>query len=433
MQKTVYLPMAADLLHTGHLNIIRVARELGELTVGLLTDKAIASYKRLPYLKFEERKAILEEVKGVARVVAQETHEYTDNLRALKPDFLVHGDDWKTGTQAGVRARAIEVLKEWGGVLVEPTYTPGISSTHLHSAMKAVGTTPDIRMRRLRRLLDSKKLVRVLEAHNGLTGLLVETTQVNANGKLAEFDAIWLSSLTDSTAKGRPDIELVDVTSRTTTLQDILEITTKPIIFDGDTGGLKEHFPFTVRTLERLGISAIVIEDKIGLKRNSLFEDQASQTQDDPHAFALKIKAGKQAQRTDQFMIIARIESLVLGGSVEDALMRARVYIDAGADGIMIHNKSKSTDELKQFCEGYAKFPRQGPLVIVPTTFPQITEAELEAMGVRIVMYANHLLRSAFPAMKKTAETILTHGRALEADALCMPVAEILRIIPEGT
>ncbi len=429
---TVYVAMSADLVHPGHMNIIQVAREHGEVTIGLLTDAAIASYKRLPFLTYEQRKAVIEQIVGVARVVPQETLDYVPNLEKLRPDIVVHGDDWKTGVQAKTRQRVIDTLAKWGGKLVEPEYTKGISSTKLIGSMREIGTTPEVRMRQLRRLLDVKPMVRVLEAHNGLTGLIVENAQATRDGVPQIFDAMWLSSLTDSTAKGRPDIEYVDLTSRSTTLQELLEVTTKPIIFDGDTGGITEHFVFKCKTLERLGVSAVAIEDKVGLKKNSLFGTDVEQTQDDKDAFAAKINAGKAACVTSDFMIIARIESLILKQGVEDALRRAHTYVEAGADGVLIHCKDKDPKELFEFCAEFAKFERRVPLVAVPTAFDHVTEDELQAAGVNVVIYANHLLRSAYPAMVKTAETILAHGRGKEAAESCMSIKEILNLIPGG-
>ncbi|MEJ2555342.1 MAG: phosphoenolpyruvate mutase [Anaerolineae bacterium] len=428
--KTVYVGMSADLIHPGHLNIIKVARELGEVTVGLLTDEAIASYKRLPFMNYEQRKVIVENIVGVAHVEPQTTLDYVPNLRNLKPDYVVHGDDWKTGIQRETRERVIEALKEWGGELIEPPYTEGISSTKLNNALREIGTTPEIRMRRFRRLLATKPIVRALEVHNGLTALIVENTQLQENGNIKEFDAMWLSSLTDSTARGKPDIGYVSLTSRVNTIQDILECTTKPLILDGDNGGVPEHFVFAVRTLERLGVSAVIIEDKIGLKRNSLFGTDVEQTQDDMNAFAYKIAQGKKAQVTEDFAIIARIESLILKRGVEDALLRAQTYIDAGADAIMIHSKEKDPSEVFEFCHEYAKFEGKVPLVAVPTTYCRVTERQLIDAGVQVVIYANHLLRSAYPNMIRTAESILRHSRALEAEEFCIPIKDVLTLIP---
>lgn len=430
--KKVYVGMSADLIHTGHLNIINEARKYGEVIIGVLTDQAIASYKRLPFLTFEQRKEIVENIKGVSRVVPQTTLDYVPNLREIKPDYVVHGDDWRTGVQKETRRRVIDALNEWGGELIEPEYTPGISSTKLNQAMKEIGTTPGIRLKRLRRLLESKELVTILEAHSGLTGLIVENIQVKTGRGIKEFDGIWLSSLTDSTAKGKPDIGFVDLTSRMNTLNDILEVTTKPIIYDGDTGGLTEHFEFMVRTLEREGISAVIIEDKVGLKKNSLFGTDVEQTQDTIENFSHKITRGKQAQVTGDFMIFARVESLILKKGQEDALKRAQAYIGAGADGIMIHSKEKKPDEILAFCEKYAQFEQKVPLVVVPSTYCSITEDELKRAGVRIVIYANQLLRSAYPAMVETAKSILENGRALECGDMCMPIKEILTLIPGG-
>ncbi len=425
----VYIGMSADLVHPGHLNIIREGVNLGEVVVGLLTDEAIASYKRLPYMSYEQRKAVVESIKGVSRIVPQKTLDYRPNLRELKPDFVVHGDDWKSGIQRETRQQVIDTLAKWGGKLVEPKYTSNISSTALNQALKEIGTTPQIRQQRLHRLLKARPIVRGIEAHSGLSALIVEHAHVKEGGARKEFDFIWISSLTDSTLKGKPDTELVDLTSRMGTVADVLEVTTKPVIFDGDTGGQLEHFPYTVRSLERVGVSAVIIEDKTGAKKNSLFGTSVKQVLADPKEFAQKIRAGKKSQVTSDFMIIARLESMIAGKGVADALRRAKIYIDAGADGIMVHSKEKSPKEVLEFCRAYKKFKKRVPLVAVPSTYNIITEAELQKAGVSMVIHANHLLRSAYPAMVKTAERILKHNRSKEADELCMPISEILTLI----
>jgi len=432
MSKTVYVGMSADLIHPGHLNIINEAKKLGEVTIGLLTDKAIAGYKRLPFLTYEQRKLIIENIKGVHNVIPQDTLDYVPNLKLTKPDYVVHGDDWKTGVQKQTRERVIEALKEWGGKLVEVEYTKGISSTQMINSLKEIGTTPEIRMKRLRRLLEVKPIVRLIEAHNGLTGLIAENIQTIKDNQPREFDGMWLSSLTDSTAKGKPDIEAVDVTARMQTLNDIVEVTTKPIIYDGDTGGKPEHFVFTVKTLERLGVSAVIIEDKTGLKKNSLFGTDVDQTQDSIEDFSHKVSMGKKSQITKEFMIIARVESLILKKGVDDALIRSKAYIEAGADGIMIHSKEKKPDEILEFCKRYKNFEKKVPLVTVPSSYNTIYERELIEAGVNIVIYANQLLRSAYPAMVDTAKSILENERSFEADSRMMPISEILNLIPGG-
>lgn len=427
---TVYVGMSADMVHPGHLNIISEASKLGQVTIGLLTDKAIASYKRLPTLNYEQRKIVIENIKGVAKVVPQEELDYTVNLERIRPDFVVHGDDWKEGVQSQTRQKVIDTLAQWDGKLFEVPYTKGISSTQLNESLKEIGTTPDVRRSKLRRLINAKPIVKVMEAHNGLTGLIVENTKVEVNGQKKEFDAMWLSSLTDSTAKGKPDIEAVDVTSRLQGLNDILEVTTKPIVYDGDTGGIPEHFVFTVRTLERLGVSAIIIEDKTGLKKNSLFGTDVAQTQDSIEKFSAKIQAGKRAQVTKDFMIIARIESLILEQGVDDAIERAEAYISAGADGVMIHSKQKDGEEIMEFCRRFAKLDKRVPLIAVPSSYNHITEQELTEAGVNVCIYANHLLRSAYPAMVDVAKGILTYDRSLEMSDKCMSIKEILELIP---
>jgi phosphoenolpyruvate phosphomutase / 2-hydroxyethylphosphonate cytidylyltransferase len=431
-ENVVYIGMSADLIHQGHLNIISEGKKLGNVIIGLLTDEAIASYKRLPLIAFNERKLIVENLKGVSAVIPQTTLDYVENLKKVKPDYVVHGDDWKVGVQKEVRQRVIDALKEWGGELIEPQYTEGISSTDLITAVKAQGVTPGNRLSTLKRLIGAKPIVRILEAHNGLTGLIVDKTSITKNGRKIEFDGIWESSLTDSTSKGKPDTELVDFSSRFHSVEEILEVTTKPIIVDGDTGGKIEHFKFRVKTLERLGVSAIIIEDKIGAKRNSLFGTDVKQQQDTIEHFSRKIKEGKKSLVTEDFMIIARVESLILKKSINDALQRATAYINAGADGIMIHSKEKDGNEIVQFCKGYNQLRNRVPLVVVPSTFAHFTEVELQELGVNIVIYANHLIRSAYPAMIKTAETILENSRSKEAsDNYCMPIKEILTLIPE--
>ena len=433
--KKVYIGMSADLLHPGHLNIIKEARkiagEAGEIIVGLLTDKAVASYKRLPYMTYEQRKIVIENVKGVTQVIPQETLDYVPNLKKLKPDYVLHGDDWKEGIQAKTRQRVIEAMKEWGGKVIDIPYTKGISSTQLNKVLREIGTTPEIRCSRLRRLLASKDIVKICEAHNGLSGLIVENTSVVKDNKKYEFDGIWISSLTQSTAKAKPDIGYLDTTSRLDTINDILDVTTKSIIYDGDNGGPQEHFIFTVKSLERLGVSAIIIEDKTGLKKNSLFGTEVEQEQENKEVFSQKIRAGKLAQITEQFMIIARIESFILGKGLDDAIERAKAYLEAGADGIMIHSCSKAFNEIKAFAQEYNKLENRKPLVVVPSSYSQVTEEELAKNGINMVIYANHLLRAAYPAMVNAAKSILeTHSCQKASDEYCMKIKDILTLIP---
>ncbi len=425
--------MSADFLHEGHMNILDEARKLGEVTIGLLTDEAVATYKRMPLLSYEQRKRIFRNIVGVCDVIPQHTLDYEENIRQLKPDFVVHSDDWKTGIQKPIREKVVATLQEWGGILIEPRYTEGISSSKMVGQIRERGTTPDVRRNMLRRLLAAKPLVRVLEAHNGLTGLIVEKTKIqNHLGHIKDFDGMWLSSLTHSTSKGKPDIQYVDITSTGQTISEIFEVSTKPLIVDADNGGLIEHFRFTVRTLERLGVSAVIIEDKVGAKRNSLFGTDVKQTQDSIKGFSEKISEGKKSLVSDDFMIIARIESFILKKGLEDALTRARAYIEAGADAIMIHSKENSPSEILSFCEEYKRFSTRVPLVAVPSSYSEITEEQLIEAGVNVVIYANHLLRSAYPAMVRAAESILQHGRCHEASKNCMEIKEILKLIPNG-
>ena len=430
MAKQVYLGMTADIMHPGLINIIREATKYGEVTVGLLTDKAIAYHKRLPHLTYEQREEVVANIKGVSRVVPQEDWSYVPNLLRYTPDYIIHGDDWLNGPLRKIREEVFNVMERIGGQVIEIPYTQGINSSALHCDLKVIGTTPDVRLKSLRRLIAAKPMVRILEAHNGLSGLIIECVSLQRGDKLEVFDGMWSSSLTDSTCKGKPDIEAVDLTTRLQDLNNILECTTKPIIYDGDTGGKLEHFVFTVRTLERHGISAVIIEDKVGLKKNSLLGTEAVQTQASIEEFCDKLHAGKNAQVTKDFMIIARIESLIAGKSIEDALERANAYVKAGADGIMIHSKDKTGDDIKEFCLKFRQQWEHVPIVAVPTTYDHIYEDELNRWGVNIVIYANHLLRAAYPAMLNVAKTILEHNRAQEVRECCMPIKEILELIP---
>ena len=431
-REKVYIAMAADVIHQAHINIINEGHKYGDVIIGVITDEAIASYKRVPILDYESRKSIFENIKNVTQVVKQDTLEYTKNLENIKPNYVLHGDDWKSGVQSIVREKVIETLKQWGGELIEIPYSKGVSTSELAQNYRSLINTPDRRRAKLRRMLKIKPFVRAIEASNGLTGLIVENAKVeNVKGmKTAEFDAMWVSSLCDSTFKGKPDIELVDLTSRINTMNEIMDVTTKPIILDGDTGGKVEHFTYNVQTLERIGVSAVIIEDKTGLKQNSLFGTEVKQQLDDPHEFAAKIKAGKQAQVTRDFMIFARLESLIAGYDVDDALERAKIYIEAGADGVMIHSKEKSGEDIFEFMRRFKEFARDVPIIVVPTSYNQFTENELHEKGARIIIHANHLLRSAYPAMLKTAKSILQHGRSKEAsEEHCISIKEVITLI----
>ena len=427
--RIVYMCFSTDMIHSGHISIIKKALRLGKLMIGVLSDEAVASYKRFPLLPYAERKIMFENISGVDRVVEQKTLSYKENLEKYRPTIVVHGDDWISGIQKPVRDEVLSVLASYGGKLVEYPYSYNKKYDELEKRARMKLATPDIRRARLKKALEMKGTIAALEAHSGLTGLIVENTIVEEAGGVRQFDAIWISSLCDSTAKGKPDIELVDMTSRFRTIDDICEVTTKPIIFDGDTGGLTEHFVYNVCSLERMGVSMVIIEDKIGLKKNSLFGVEVEQTQASIPEFCAKISAGKKAQRTKDFMICARIESLILEKGMEDALERARAYTEAGADAIMIHSRRKDPSEIFTFVEKYRMWNNTIPIVVVPTSFNEVTEEEFNARGVNIVIYANQLTRTGFPAMQDAAKTILANHRAKECDDICMPFQEIIRLI----
>ena len=429
--KTAYTCFCTDVIHEGHLNILAHAKTYGKVIVGALSDEALIRYNKFPTLPLAERIRLYESLPGVDRVVVQHSMQYDDILKELKPDYVVHGDNWRTGPESALRAGVLEGLAAYGGELIEVPYTYNEKVKKIDSQLKEKLAMPEYRRKRLRQLIEICPIVKVIEAHSGLTGLIAEKTVVENGGKLDQFDAMWVSSLCDSTAKGKPDIELVDMSSRLRTIDDIMEVTTKPIILDGDTGGQTEHFVYNVRTLERMGVSAVIIEDKKGLKKNSLFGTEVEQTQDSIEAFSAKIAAGKRAQLTDDFMIIARIESLILEKGMDDALARAAAFVSAGADGIMIHSRKKDPAEILAFCDAFRAADKKTPIVAVPSSYNVITNEELAAHGVNIVIYANQLTRSAFPAMQKTAEDILRYHRAKEVDDRLMPIKEIITLIDE--
>ena len=427
--KIVYVGMSADIIHKGHINILKTASLYGDVYVGLLTDQAIASYKSIPYLDYEKRKVIIENIKYVKKVIPQNTLNYVENLNLLKPNFVVHGDDWKKGVQKKTRQRVIKALKKWSGKLIEPSYTKNISSTIIKEELNDLIYSPVNRVSRLKRLMNSKDIVRVLESHNSLTGLIIDKLKVTKNKKALEFDAMWSSSLTDSATKGKPDNSSVDFSSRIASLNEMMDVTSKPLVFDADNGGQIEHLPFLVRSLERSGASAIIMEDKVGLKKNSLFQDQKGTKQDKPQEFAKKIKKICSSRQSKDFMVIARIESFIVGKGLNDALMRAEIYSKAGADAILIHSKEKTPDEIFSFAKKFKKSKNAIPLVSVPSTYSKVYERDLIKYGFKIVIYANQLLRAAYPAMQNAAKNILKNSRAYEIDKKIIPIKEIINLI----
>ena len=430
MKKTVYISLTADSIHHGHMKLFETARKYGDIIIGLLSDKAVAEHKRIPYLNFEQRKKILINFKGVKSVIEQNEWDYSKNIKSLKPDFLVHGDDWKTGHMSEMRRKVLKIMKSYGGKLIEIPYTKGISSSALTNHLNQISVTPDIRRSLLRRTIESNKISKFLEAHSPLSAIIGENTLIEKKGKKIGFDGFWSSSLTDSTVVGKPDNESLDFSQRLNGVDQIFEVTTKPLIMDGDTGGKVEHFEMRIKSAERLGISALIIEDKKGLKKNSLLKDTSRQTQEEKIKFSEKISVGKKAQISDDFMIIARIESFILGKGLNDAISRAHSYIEAGADGIMIHSKSKNPKEVIAFSKVFRKSYKKIPLVSVPSSYNQISEKTLYENGFNIVIYANHMLRASYPAMQHVAKTILEKNRSKEVDKKLLSIKEILNLIP---
>ncbi len=428
-KKKVYVGLSADIIHEGHINILKKASSFGDVIVGLLTDDAISSYKNIPYLDYKRRKIIIQNIQYVKKVIPQNTLDYVSNLEILKPDFVVHGDDWKTGVQKKTRDRVIKTLKKWSGKLIEPKYTKDISSTIIKNKILEVAANPENRISRLKRLLASKDIVRILESHNSLTGLIIENIKVTKKKVNIEFDGMWSSSLTDSATKGKPDNSSVDFSSRISSLNDMMDVTTKPLVFDADNGGQLEHLPFLVRSLERSGVSAIIMEDKIGLKKNSLFKNQKDTKQDKPELFAKKIKKICNSRSSNDFLFIARIESFILGKGLNDALKRAEIYAKAGADAILIHSKEKTPNEIFSFAKKFKKNKNFIPLVAVPSTYSKVYEKDLIKNGFKLVIYANQLLRAAYPAMEFAAKKILENGRSFEIENKIVPIKKIINLI----
>lgn len=428
-KKIVYLGLSADILHEGHINILKTASKLGEVVVGLLTDEAIASYKKIPYLNFKQRHIILKNIKYVSRVIPQKTLDYTKNLKLIKPDFVVHGDDWKTGVQKNTRTKVVKLIRKWSGKLVEPKYTKNISSSKIKESISKVGSSPQNRVSRLKRLLEVKKIVRILESHNSLTGLIIENLNTLNKGEFLEFDGMWSSSLTDSLTRGKPDNQSVDYSTRISGLNEILDVTSKPLIFDADNGGRLEHISYLVKSLERIGVSGIIIEDKKGLKKNSLFSSQTKNLQDSIQNFCKKISKAKNAKVSDDLYIVARVESFILGQGIEDALKRANAYSKAGADAILIHSKEKTPHEIFAFAKKFKKSKFFKPLIAVPSTYSKTTEQMLYRNGFKIVIYANQMLRAAYPAMQNIAKIILKNKRAYEAEKYITPISEVISLI----
>ena len=427
--KIVYVPMGADIIHSGHLNILNHARKYGEIIIGLFTDSAIAEYKSLPLINYQQRYDIIKNIRGVKKVIAQDTWDYSKNLNKIKPDFVVHGDDWKKGIQKKTRENVIKILKKWSGKLIEPRYTKNINVTEIRNKISNILSIPDNRVSRLKRLIDSKDIVRILESHNSLTGLIIENLKVVKKNNSYEFDGMWSSSLTDSATKGKPDNSSVDFSTRLSSLNDLMEVTTKPLVFDADNGGQLEHLSFLVRSLERCGASAIIMEDKVGLKKNSLFKNQTGTKQDKPELFAKKIKQICKSRKNKDFMVIARIESFIVGKGLKDALRRAEIYSKAGADAILIHSKEKTPIEIFSFAKEFKKSKNFIPLVSVPSTYSKVYEKELIKNGFKLVIYANQLLRAAYPAMQHAAKKILENSRAFEIEKKIIPIKEIINLI----
>ena len=428
-QKIVYVPLAADILHEGHLNILKIASNYGKVIVGLLTDAAIIQYKNLPFFDYHQRFKIVSNLKLVDEVVPQDNWNYTLILNSIKPDFFVHGDDWKMGIQSKIRLEVIKELKKWNGKLIEPKYSKNISKVSQKNKILHLGITPDQRKLQLKRLLKAKKFIRIMESHSALSSLIIENINIYKNKKLLQFDGIWSSSLTDSALRGRPDNQSVDYSQRINFLNETIDTSLKPIIFDGDNGGRLEHLTYLIKNLEKIGVSALVLEDKKGLKINSLFKDQTNSSQESVEKFSKKIKMAINSRISEDFMIVARIESLILGKCLKDAINRAEQYSKAGADAILIHSNKNRPTEIFNFAKVFKRSKFFKPMIAIPSTYSKTYEKELIKNGFKIVIYANHLLRASYKAMYETAEKILIKQRAFESEKKITPINNIISLI----
>ena len=430
MKKKVFISLTADNIHHGHINLINEGKKYGNVVIGLLTDKAVATHKKLPILNYEQRKLIIKNISGVSEVIPQPEWDDSLIIDKVKPDIVIHGDDWVTGKQATLRKNVINILKKYGGKLIEVPYTKGISSEAISNKSKKVGISPDQRIKTLRRSIQNKDITRIIETHSPISALIAENAIVNINGKDKYFDGFWSSSLTDASLMGKPDIEVVDISKRLENINNIFEVTSKPLIMDIDTGGKTEHLNLNIKTIERLGISAVIMEDKTGLKKNSLLTDTSSQSQESISVFSEKIRTAKMNQQSSDFMVIARIESFILGKGIDDALLRAKSYVDSGSDAIMIHSKKDQPNEIFDFSQKFKNEFKDIPLVCVPSTYSSVKETELIENGINIVIYANHLFRAAYPAMVKTAESILTNERSKEIEDKLTSIKDMMDLIP---
>ena len=425
-----YVDMVGDLFHIGHLRQIQQAQQLGyEVVVGVHSDEDVASYKRLPIMTMSERVTIVSEMPNVLKVIPSAPLRITQEfIEEHKIDMVFHGheaeEDYLYDHMYGI-PKSI-------GKFTRTARTPEISTTALiERVVSRESSAAWSRVSTLRDLLNTRgkhRALRIMEAHNGLSGLVVE--HASAGGK--SFDGMWSSSLTASVSKGKPDIEVVDTTARLQLVRDTMEVTGKPMVYDGDTGGAPEILAFTVRSLEDLGVSACIIEDKTGLKQNSLFGTDAVQVLENIDMFCAKIKAAAAARSNRKFMVIARIEALIAGLGEKEALKRAKAYIVAGADAIMIHSKESTFDEVRSFLRAYAKFSIKVPVVAVPTSYFHVTEKELFDEGVSICIYANHMLRASYPSMTTVAESILHHGTAAACHPSLMSVKKIITLLPNA-
>lgn len=284
----------------------------------------------------------------------------------------------------------------------------------------------------LKQLIKKRGFLRIIEVHNGLSALIAEQISVKEkSGGILSFDGFWESSLTDSASRGLPDIEIINLDSRLETINEILYITSKPLIVDCDTGGDINHFEYMVQKLEDAGVVMVIVEDKTFPKRNSL--TNSNHILEDKDIFAEKIKRGIAVRKSNNFMIIARLEGLIAGHSMEETLGRAEAFLKAGADGIMIHSRKNEPTEILEFASLYKKLPKsliKGKiLVCVPTTYNKITAKELAKSGFNLIIYANHLLRSSYRAMEKICKTILLNDRSFEAESLCVSLKNLFRAV----
>jgi len=415
-EKTVYVGMVGDMLHVGHINILKTAARLGRVTVGVLTDRAVVGYKRLPLLAFEDRVRVVESIADVAAVVPQKTLSYVENLRALRPDYVVHGDDWRYGDQVSrARAEVIATLGEWGGELVEVAYTKGISSTAIHRSGAADALFSGTRQGRLRRLLAAKPTLRIVEAHSGLSAKIA--AEVRGPDGATGFDAVWQSGLTDAIHRGKSDGGAVDRGRRLQAVEEILDAGPLPLIYDGRAAGRPETVFDLTRALDKAGVSALCLGDRSDPDRTG--------PEMSPAETVAQIEAVRAACPTGAVMAISRIVVAAPGnggsGALDRALDRALALLEAGSDAVMFDSAADTAEPILDIAARLRRQRRDVPLFAAQSDRWGAPIHRFENAGIDAVVYETHLLRATVAPMRRAATALLAEGTGPAPDLTPLP------------